>query len=227
MNSQPRLTLKQSTGWFAAGWQFGEALLILSDGAFKLFSWLCLNADRHTGQIRISTPEISRGLRKPEAWTLAALHELAECGVCRRMGSEMEITDSFWPYEKQLPGTGSAEYVEQVRRMLSAPDSPACVRCRFTPADEKMARDLHRRGVGLPQIQRAILLGCVRKYATLLGNGAARAPIASLSYFTAVIEEVCHTSPPDSYWCYTRRKLAELERQWLSRTGGPANRSAG
>ena len=224
MNSPPRLTLKQSTGWFAAGWQFGEALLILSDGAFKVFAWLCLNADRHTGQIRISAPEISRELRKSEPWTQTALTELAEHGVCRWMEEMVEIADVYWPYEKQLAGTGPDEYVAQVRRMLPGPDSPGCVRCRFTSADEKLARDLHRRGVGLAQIQRAIILGCVRKYATLLANGAAWAPIASLSYFTSIIEEVCHTSVPDSYWAYTRRKLGELERQWLSRTGG---RSAG
>jgi hypothetical protein len=105
--------------------------------------------------------------------------------------------------------------------------APACVRCRFTPADEKLARDLHRRGVGLTQIQRAILLGCVRKYATLLGNGVAWTPIASLSYFTDIIEEVCQTNSSDSYWAYIHRKLVERERQWLSRNGGPANRSKG
>ena len=40
--SAPRLVLKQSTGWFAAGWTFGEAMTVLSDAAFKLFAWLCL-----------------------------------------------------------------------------------------------------------------------------------------------------------------------------------------
>jgi hypothetical protein len=33
--SRPQLVLKQSTGWFAAGWQFGQALAELSDAAFK------------------------------------------------------------------------------------------------------------------------------------------------------------------------------------------------
>ena len=52
--SRPPLVLKQSTGWFAAGWQFGEAIDELSDAAFKLFAWLCLNADRHTGRVQIT-----------------------------------------------------------------------------------------------------------------------------------------------------------------------------
>jgi hypothetical protein len=214
MSATPRLVLKQSTGWFAAGWQFGEALLNLSDAAFKLFAWLCLNADRHTGQVRVPVSEISHVLRKPEPWTEAALDELQRQDVCRWMPELIEVTDRFWPYEKQPSGADSRDYVEQVRKMLQA---PACVRCRFTPADEKLARDLQRRGVELPQIERAIWLGCARKYTTLLSNEAAWMPIASLSYFTAVIDEVCQTRTPESYWAYVRRTVSELERQWLSR----------
>jgi len=224
MSAPPRLVLKQSTGWFAAGWQFGEALLSLSDAAFRLFAWLCLNADRHTGQARMPPLEIARALRRTESWTQAALNELVERAVCRCWTAEViEVTDGYWPYEKQPSGSELQEYVVQVRKMLSV---PACVRCRFTPADEKLARDLHRRGVTVAQIERAIWLGCARKYATLLANGAASMPIASLSYFTAVIDEVCLTSTPESYWAYIRRQLRELERQWLSRTGGAANQSA-
>ena len=44
--SRPHLVVKQSAGWFAAGWQFAEALQELSDAAFKLHTWLCLTADR-------------------------------------------------------------------------------------------------------------------------------------------------------------------------------------
>ena len=80
--SRPQLVLKQSTGWFAAGWQFGQALGELSDAAFKLYAWLCLNADRHTGQLPSTVPELSSALKKPESWTEAALRELVERGVC-------------------------------------------------------------------------------------------------------------------------------------------------
>jgi len=224
MSAPPRLVLKQSTGWFAAGWQFGEAMLSLSDAAFKLFAWLCLNADRHTGRVRMPLPEIARALRRTQIWTQAALHELEERGVCRCLAAELiEVTDGYWPYEKQPSGSGPQEYVVQIRKVLSA---PACVRCRFTPADEKLARDLHRRGVTVVQIERAIWLGCARKYTTLLANGAAPMPIASLSYFTAVIDEVCQTNTPESYWAYIRRQAGELERQWLSRTQDSASQSA-
>ena len=83
--------------------------------------------------------------------------------------------------------------------------------------DEKLARELERRGVTVAQIERAILLGCSRKYASMLANPAAWTPIASLSYFTVLIDEVCRTSTPESYWVYVARTAAEMERLWSSR----------
>ena len=66
---------------------------------------------------------------------------------------------------------------------------PACVCSAFTPADEKLAADLYRRGVSLETLRRAIWLGCARKYAAML-NGQPPAPIASRGYFTALLDEV-------------------------------------
>ena len=227
MSPGPRLVLKQATGWFAAGWSFAEAMAALSDAAFKLFAWLCLNADRHTGRIRIPVAEMAQALGKSECEIEAARDELVDRGVCRRgIDPELEIADRYWPYEKQLSqsGPGPQEYVAQVRKLLS---EPACVRCRFTAADERMARDLYQRGVSLAQVARAIWLGCARKYATLLSHQAAPMPIASLSYFAAVIDEVvAQSSISDTYWSYIRRKAAALEREWINRPRSPTN-SAG
>ena len=221
MNTGPRLVLKQSTGWFAAGWEFAEAITALSDAAFKLFAWLCLNTDRHTGRIRITETELAQILGKSEGEIQTASQELLQRGVCcRYTGLEMEIADRYWPYEKQARQSGPQEYVAQVRKLLS---EPACVRCRFTAADEQMARELYRRGVSLSQVARAIWLGCGRKYATLLSApGAPPMPIASLRYFAAVIGEVvAHSRTSDTYWSYIRRKAAGLEQEWLrsSRSG--------
>jgi hypothetical protein len=69
--SRPQLVLKQSTGCFTAGWQFGKALGELSDVALKLYGWLCLNVDWHTGQ-RHST---------------GALFGFEESGVLGRIGA--------------------------------------------------------------------------------------------------------------------------------------------
>jgi len=46
MSTGSRLQLKQPTGWFAAGREVACALQLLSDAAFKLFVWLCLQAER-------------------------------------------------------------------------------------------------------------------------------------------------------------------------------------
>ena len=225
MSTQPRLVLKQSTGWFAAGWTFAEAMAVLSDAGFKLFAWVCLNADRHTGRIRITAAEIAQALGKSEREIQTARDELVEGGVCRGVDLDLEIADRYWPYEKQPPQAGPQEYVAQVRKLLS---EPACVRCRFTAADEKMARDLYQRGVSLSQVARAVWLGCARKYTTLLSSQVATMPIASLSYFGAVIDEVvAHSHTSDTYWSYIRRKAAALEQEWISRVRGRTGSSGG
>jgi hypothetical protein len=45
-----RLRLKRSTGWFAAGQEMATALPLLSDAAFKLYVFLCLNVNRHSAR---------------------------------------------------------------------------------------------------------------------------------------------------------------------------------
>ena len=227
MSPGPRLVLKQSTGWFAAGWAFADAMTTLTDGAFKLFAWLCLNADRHTGLMRVTVAEIAQALGKSEGEIQTARDELVGRGVCcRGMDLELEIADRYWPYEKQPRKSGPQEYVAQVRKLLS---EPACIRCRFSAADEKLARDLYQRGVSLAQVEHAIRLGCARKYATLLSNPAAGAMlIASLSYFTTIIEEVVRQSnTSDTYWAYIRRKTAALEREWILHQGSRTGRAGG
>lgn len=109
MSTSPKLVLKQSTGWFAAGWTFAEAMTVLSDAAFKLFAWLCLNADRPTGRIRITAAESAQALGKSESAIPTARDELVEHGVCRGMDLEVEIVDRYWPYEKQSSPSGPQE----------------------------------------------------------------------------------------------------------------------
>ena len=89
-----------------------------------------------------------------------------------------------------------AEFVEKVRGLFLA---PACVQASFSAADEKLALGLHRRGVSMEQITRAILLGCARKYVAML-NAGTRTPITSLQYFADIVEEVSESAIPESYW---------------------------
>lgn len=225
--STARLILKQPTGWFAAGREVTQALAALSDGAFKLYIHLCLEADRHTGQAVMEPASWTRILRKDAAWIETSLGELYLNKVCQHRGNRIEICDRFWPYQKQF-GAGlrdpEADFVRQVREAFL---KPACVRSAFTVADEKLALDLCRRGVGLEQLRRAIWLGCARKYVAML-NGQTRLPIASLAYFGSLIDEVAQPQIPVSYWEHVRRRMEEMEKRWLqtgSATPAPAAES--
>ena len=214
MNS-PRLTLKQPTGWFAAGWEMAHALEILSDSAFKLYVRLCLQADRRTGRMVLDYAELDRAMRKGRERIEADLEELRQRGVCRIDGPALEICDRFWPYEKQPAvgaGGGQAEFVRQVRELFL---SPACVQSSFSVADEKLAAAFYERGVSVEQVRRAIVLGCTRKYIAML-NGQGHMPIGRLRYFVSLVEEVRESSVGAGYWEYLRRRLEPLEKDWLA-----------
>ena len=217
--STPRLILKQPTGWFAAGREFAQAIPLLSDGAFKLYVHACLRANRHTGRLDATVDELARAMtRAPTAvaLNLDELEERAVCRVTRNGGSQLvlEIRDCFWPYLKQqAPGFApepEAEFVQKVRGLFLA---PACVQASFSAADEKLALDMHRRGVSMEQIKRATLLGCARKYVAML-NAGTRTPITSLQYFADIVEEVRESAIPESYWEPLRSKMARMEQQW-------------
>jgi hypothetical protein len=216
--SAPRLTLKQPTGWFAAGREFAQAIPLLSDGAFKLYVHACLMANRHTGRLSATVDELALAMtREPTAvaMNMKELEERAVCCVVRDEGSMfmLEISDRFWPYQRhQLPSRSGpeAEFVQKVRGLFLA---PACVQASFSAADEKLALGMYRRGVSMEQVTRAILLGCARKYVTML-NAGTRTPIASLQYFADIVEEVKESAIPESYWEPLRTKVTRMEQQW-------------
>ena len=218
--SSPRLVLKQPTGWFAAGREFTQAMTLASDAAFKLYVHVCLAANRYTGCLMTSRIELARAIRQSPESVATSLAELEDCGVCAMAGNgnanlALEINDRFWPYQKQ-PNPGctrgvETEFVSKVRALFLA---PACVLASFSAADEKIAIQLHRRGVQLEQMARAILLGSARKYVSMI-NAGVKAPITSLQYFADVIDEVIRSPIPESYWEPLRAKVARMEQQWL------------
>jgi len=77
-----RLSLKEATGWFAAGDAFRKALVLLSDGAFRLFAYLCLEADRPTGRLRATHKELATALKKSKRIIGTYVAELEAGGVC-------------------------------------------------------------------------------------------------------------------------------------------------
>ena len=101
------MKLKDPTGWFAAGPRMLQALLLLSDGAFKLFAYLSLTAGRSTGRVQVTQLELARALGKSRNSISSYLDELTRQGLClikpspnQHQPGEIEIADAFWPYHK-------------------------------------------------------------------------------------------------------------------------------
>jgi hypothetical protein len=213
MKGQPRFQLKQPSGWFAAGREVACALELLSDATFKLFVWLCLNAERSRGIVSATTVELARALGKTETAMQAALEELQRQGVCvLHTNSAIQICDRFWPYQRRCDPSASDEsrgYIEAVKRMFL---ERRCVQSSFTAADEKLALSLYRRNVSLTQVEHAILLGAARKYAALLEHGQGT-PISSLYYFTHLFVEVQQQTSAH-YWTYIAHKVRRFEQTW-------------
>ncbi len=226
-----RLRLKRSTGWFAAGEEMAAALAMLSDAAFKLYVWLCLNVDRYSGRMVWEAIELANQLQCDRHSVEVALEELCRRQVCTRHPTadgtlakdrlSIEIGDRFWPYEKMLVdemGIGQDGYVQQVRQMLQ---DVACVRLNFSAADERLAACYHQRGVTLVHLQRAIWLGSARKYIARLNGseGGAAMLITSLNYFAGIVEEVMSESTGEGYWRHVQAKVEQLQRMWVEARG--------
>ena len=207
------LRLKNPTGWFAAGKEIAQALTLLPDSAFKLFMWICLNADRSLGAIRVAPAEIARALGKPEAEIHANLRDLFqfEIGWPTTDGA-IQIADRFWPYERALDGKKGEDLATYINQLKRAFLERRCVSSTFTAADEKIAAGLFHSGLPIADAEHAILLGSLRKYMALINNGRGT-PITSLRYFTALFDEVKQDIPP-SYWGYVAHKVREAERKW-------------
>jgi len=224
------MKIKQSSGWFAASGCLLEAAFLLSDGAFKMFVYICLTANRATGRLRVAQGELARALGKSRGSIGSYLDELSQKGAClvrpapnQHQTGEIEVADAFWPYYKQSEQTTDAErhYLDQIRRwLLQYP----IVRSSFGAADRKLAGELFRKGIALEQIEKVLLLGVSRKYIAAL-NSTAPAPIYSLSYFAVLLEEVAQTEVADSYWEYLRRRVKDFNDAWHDRFASPQRRT--
>jgi hypothetical protein len=219
--TESRLTLKHPSGFFAAGCEVEDALGLLSDGAFKIYVYVCLNADRRSAQLRFRMAELARATGHSTRSLTGYLEELrrTEVGLVYQAANQhelgrIEIRDRFWPYEKQtaasLEDPEQALYVARVRGLFL---EPACVRSVFSAADEKLAVDWYRAGLPLDHVQRAILMGCARKYVALF-NRQDGPPIASLQYFAAIVPEVAELEMPLNHWRYLAARVRKMESQW-------------
>lgn len=213
-------TLKNPRGWFAAGAEVGRAMMILSDGAFKLFVYLCLNARRDQGIVHSTQTDMAKNLKKSHGTIRKCLREMEAAGICRCHYScnpvqqgWVEITETYWPYQRDDVPLAADEvdgFVSEVRQIL---ETRACIRRSFSTADEVLARQWHARGISLDRIRQAVLLGCARKYSAW-HNNRIYAPISSLRYFETIVDEIDHQKVSDEYWDYLAWRIQRIEKLW-------------
>jgi hypothetical protein len=222
MSSSP-LRLKNPKNWFAAGLEVQQAMNTLSDGAFKIFMYVCLNACRDSGILRTTQPELARNAKKTNGTIRKLLHEMENAGICcqnRFTNSPVgqgtiQIAPSYWPYKTDVPESASDSaadvFVSDVKKALAA---RACVRRSFSTADEVLARQWFSQGVPLERIKQAILLGCSRKYVSWRDN-AAHGPISSLAYFDPIVQEIAGQKIDPDYWGYLQFRIQRYDKLWL------------
>jgi hypothetical protein len=215
-----RLSLKEPTGWFAAGDAFRKALVLLSDGAFRLFAYLCLQADRRSGSFRATHRELACALGKSKRVIGIYAAELQAKGVClvqsgrnQFAGTIFEISDDYWPYHRTGGDLESPEqrgYIQSVRECFLA---LGCASGKFGSAETSAARDMHRRGIPLALVKDAMIMGACRKYVSWL-EGRTPEPIRSLAYFEPLIAEIQERPLPAGYSDYLRRKIEQFAEVW-------------
>ena len=217
-----KLHLKQSGGWFAADDSFQRALLTLSDGTFKLFAYLCLQAERATGRLTFRQSELAERLGKSRRSIGTYLQELEAKSICRIFSSPnqhadgaLQILADYWPYGgdgEETVGVDPAQthYLKAVEQLYA---SRSCIRSSFSEVDRQPARTWFQRGVPIEAVEQAILLGCARKYVAWL-NGQCSEAIGSLHYFVPVLEEVLPYKRDWNYWSFVHSRVLQLEKQW-------------
>lgn len=213
--------LKASSGWFAAGVSFQRALHLLSDGAFKLFVYVSLQADRGTGRHQATQTELARVLGKSPRIIGKYVAELEAKRICsinpaknQHAQNTFEILDDYWPYDRSVIGEVKPKeedaYVASIRDSFLA---TGCTHGTFGIGDVKMARKLRESGVPLELVQQALLLGACRKYSSWL-NGCPSEPIASLYYFKLLISEIQEQPLSPRVREHLQAKVGQLARRW-------------
>jgi hypothetical protein len=215
------LRLKKSVNWFAAGEGFLKTMEILTDGAFKLFVFVCLKADRHSATFRTSSDQLAQALHKTLGAIESCLVEIKAKKVCSIIATNrsdrehlFRIADEFWPYCNGLSrapaGQCATNYVAAVRQVFL---DLGCTSGRFGTSEEAQAKSIENRGVPLDIVRDAMIMGACRKYVSWLNNGYSE-PISSVAYFESIIAELLRYPPPAAYREYLPMELERLAKHW-------------
>lgn len=91
--NESRLLLKHPTGFFAAGAELSKALERLSDGAFKIFVYVCLHADRRSAQLRFRMAELAQATGHSTRSLTSYLEEIrkSEVALVYRAANQHEL----------------------------------------------------------------------------------------------------------------------------------------
>lgn len=220
-----------SSGWFAAGTMMAQALAGLSDGAFKLFVYLCLYASRQTGSLGFQQAQLAARLGKSRRSIGLYLAELEQNGFCsiqpgcnQHAEGQLTITDAYWPYQRtptELNPDTQAAFVQEVKRLFLAlvPGTTT-----FTASDHRLACQWFHQQIALEIVEKAFLLAAARKHATTTNQPTSPA-IRSLYYFPALLEEVRQLNIGESYWIHLRRQLQRLTQRSPAETSPSAQKS--
>jgi hypothetical protein len=102
--------------------------------------------------------------------------------------------------------TGADEFVTDVLSLYQhLPETPS----KTNPNDRKIAIELYKRGITMPTIESAFLLGSVRRLSRS-PDMPPLSPIRSLAYFAPVIQELLDNPISNNYADYLRLKLHSL-----------------
>jgi hypothetical protein len=193
---------------------------LLSDGAFKLFAYICLKAGRQTACFQATQKDLAIVLGKSKRILGRYVSELSEKEVCRvYMGTNQfvcttfEICDAYWPYQKPSRTSASTEAEGYVASICKCFLSLGCGTGRFGSSNVRAAEKFRERGIPLAVVEDAMLVGACRKFLSWL-NGKQDEPIGSLYYFAPLVEKIRQKPISDSYKGYLRSQLTQLSRRW-------------
>jgi hypothetical protein len=200
--------------------------MALSDGAFKLFAHLCLEADRRTGRYEAVQAELAGAIGKSRRVVGKYVEELERKGVCTvRRGRNQyaktcfDIGEEYWPYRRTQGVEGAKcpecnAYVEAVKNSFV---SLECTTGKFSSLDAQLAQEFQQRQIPLELVQDALLMGACRKYSSWF-NGGSTLPIFSLRYLEPLIAEIKERPLPADYREYLRGKVQQSAKAWAQRS---------
>jgi hypothetical protein len=202
---------------------------LLSDGAFKLYISISLDADTGTGRYEATHPQLAKLLGKSKRIIGVYIREIEAKGVCsvqparnQHARTVLQVCDEYWPYIR-IGNTRTGEqdvregpYVARIRDYFLG---LGCVVGSFTPADERFARELQKRGVAPERVEEAMLMSAIRKFNAWLTKGPSK-PIGTLCYIESVITEIDRQPWPSGYRVYLEMKLRQFKRLWAESGSG-------